>query len=72
MSACHQALQPIDIIESPIQLNQCRKIGRVFNLFCLLRMRRWSIIFKGFGRKRFPASGTPQFLLSDTGASICT
>jgi hypothetical protein len=24
MLACHQALQSIDIIESPIQLNQCR------------------------------------------------
>jgi hypothetical protein len=24
MPDCHKALQPIDIIESPIQLNQCR------------------------------------------------
>ena len=24
MLVCHKALQPIDIIESPIQLNQCR------------------------------------------------
>jgi hypothetical protein len=24
MPACHKALQPIDIIESPIQLNQCQ------------------------------------------------
>jgi hypothetical protein len=26
MSACHQALQPIDIVESPIQLNQCPRM----------------------------------------------
>jgi hypothetical protein len=27
MSVCHKALQPIDIIESPIQLNQCIEIA---------------------------------------------
>nr|AAU82598.1 hypothetical protein GZ18F2_28 [uncultured archaeon GZfos18F2] len=26
MPVCHKALQPIDIIESPIQLNQCRML----------------------------------------------
>jgi len=27
MPVCHKALQPIDIIESPIQLNQCPSAG---------------------------------------------
>ena len=26
MPVCHKALQPIDIIESPIQLNQCQNL----------------------------------------------
>ena len=37
MSACHQALQPIDIIESPIQLSQCP----------VSRFRYFSLVFGG-------------------------
>jgi hypothetical protein len=37
MSTCHQTLQPIDIIESPIQLNQCP----------VSRFRYFSLVFGG-------------------------
>jgi hypothetical protein len=32
MPACHKVLQPIDIIESPIQLNQCHPIAIALEL----------------------------------------